>query len=123
MCALCIIFTLHYLGGCPQLKDLKHIMKDEAGVTTEWYDIGLELLNDVVVLNNIRANHPTDVNRCCTEMFSKWLQREPDASWNQLAEALKKVGLNAAAKNVIQGQYHGCNSYILHFVWLWDCDL
>ena len=116
MYALCIIFTLHYLGGRPQLKDLKHIMNYEAGVTTKWYDIGLELLcrDDVVVLNNIRANHPTDNNRCCTEMFSEWLQRAPDASWNQLAEALKKVGLNTAAKNVIQGQYHRCNSYTVY---------
>ena len=111
MYTLCIIFALHYLGGRPQLKDLKYIMKYE-GVTTKWYDIGLELLcsDDVVVLNEIRANHPTDVNKCCTEMFSEWLQRVPDASWNQLAEALKKAGLNTAAKNVIQGQYYGCNS-------------
>ena len=82
------------------------------GVTTEWYDIGLELLcsDDVVVLNEIKKNYPTDVNKCCTEMFNKWLQRVPDASWNQLAEALKKVGLNTAAKNVVRGQYNGCNS-------------
>ena len=121
---LCIIFALHYLGGRPQLKDLKYIMKYE-GVTTKWYDIGLQLLcsDDVVVLDEIRTNHPIDVNKCCTEMFSEWLRRVPDASWNQLAEALKKAGLNTAAKNVIRGQYHGCNSYILHFVRLWDCDL
>ena len=106
MYTLCIISALYYLGSRPQLKELKHIMKYEAGVTTKWYDIGLELLcnDDVVVLNEIRTNYPTDVNKCCTEMFSEWLQRVPDARWNQLAQALKKVGLNTAVKNVIRGQ-------------------
>ena len=112
MYTLSIIFALHYLGGRPQLKDLKDIMKKYDGVTIKWYDIGVELLcsDDAVVLNVIRTNCPTDVTKCCTEMFNEWLQRVPDASWNQLAEALKKVGLNTAAKNVVRGQYNGCNS-------------
>ena len=81
-------------------------MKSKAGVTIKWYDIGLELLDSdgAVVLNEIGTNYPTDVSKCCTEMFNEWLQRVPDASWNQLAEALKKVGLNTAAKDIIRGQ-------------------
>ena len=93
------------LDGRPELQELKQIMKSE-GVTIKWHDIGLELLvgYNAVVLNQIRTNYPTDVNKCCTEMFNEWLQRVPDASWNQLAEALKKVGLNTATKDIIRGQ-------------------
>ena len=37
-------------------------------------------------------------------MFNRWLQGNPDASWRQLTEALANVGLNTAAKKIIEGQ-------------------
>ena len=80
-------------------------MKSEGGIITEWYNIGLELLDsDSGTLNVIRKNYPSDNETCCTEMFNKWLQVNSDASWHQLTEALANVGLNTAAKNIIEGQ-------------------
>lgn len=75
-------------------------MRVETGVTTRWYDIGLELLGNTVPLDEIQANYPNDVNKCCTEMFKKWLHCKPDADWDQLASVLHKIGLNAAAENI-----------------------
>ena len=31
--------------------------------------------------------------RCCKEMFSKWLETQEDASWDQLLEALRSPGV------------------------------
>ena len=81
-------------------------MRNEAGVTTNWYDIGLELFdNHTAILDVIKANHPSDVDKCCTEMFSKWLESKPDAKWNQLIVALNGIGLNTVAENIIKCGY------------------
>ena len=81
-------------------------MRNEAGVTTNWYDIGLELLDShTATLNVIKANHPSDVDECCTEMLSKWLESKPDANWNQLIIALNGIGLNTVAENIIKCGY------------------
>ena len=88
------------LDGRPQLKELKGFMNSE-DVITKWYDIGLELLDsDNRALDVIKKDYPNDNENCCTEMFKKWLQCRPDASWRQLAEALTSVNLNTAAHHI-----------------------
>ena len=88
------------LGNDHTLRRLKRIMRREAGVTDKWYDIGVELLVGTVALNEIRAKYSSDVDKCCTEMFEKWLQCNPEANWDQLASALSEVGLKTAAQNI-----------------------
>ena len=58
----------------------------------KWHDLGVELLdlNDIEELNTIEAESPSDLNKCCTKMFSLWLKKHPTASWNQLIEALRQ---------------------------------
>ena len=76
-------------------------MRREAGVTVEWYDIGVELLDgNTVALEEINKKYPNDVNKCCTAMFKKWLQYNPEADWDKLASALDEVGLTTAAENI-----------------------
>ena len=89
------------LGNHHSLKRLKRIMRHEAGVTAEWYDIGVELLDgNTVALDKIEAKYSSDVNKCCTEMFKKWLQYNPEANWDQLASVLSEVGLTTAAETI-----------------------
>ena len=91
------------LDGRPQLKELRGIMNSEGDVITKWYDVGLELLDsDNGALDVINKNYPNDNEKCCTEMFKKWLQCRPDASWHQLAEALTSVNLNTAAQRITE---------------------
>ena len=56
----------------------------------------------------IQANNH-NVNTCCREMFQKWLNMKPDASWDQLVAALNEIELSSAAhavsKQCISGMY------------------
>jgi len=90
----------------PELKNLKNIMRCEEGVVTKWYDIGLELLDsNTAALEIIKENNQNDPEKCCTGMFNKWLESKPDASWNQLIIALRKIELNTAASNIEKSKY------------------
>jgi len=55
--------------------------------------------NNTAALDVIKTNHQSDDDRC-NEMFKKWLRMKTDASWSQLATALERVGLNAAAHKI-----------------------
>ena len=61
----------------------------------KWHDLGIELLDsrDIGELDTTEAEHPSDLNKCCTKMFNLWLKKQPTASWNQLIEALRQPGV------------------------------
>ena len=77
----------------PSLKYLNRYVRGSVGM--KWHDLGIELLdfNDVGELNTIEAEHPSDLNKCCTKMFDLWLKKQSTASWNQLIEALRQPGI------------------------------
>ena len=64
--------------------------------------MGRELLGEEgeSELNTIAANSHDNVIKCCTGVFSLWLERQPEASWRQLISALTNVNLVSLAKNV-----------------------
>lgn len=82
----------------PILKQLHRYKKD---IGMEWYDLGVELLDDrnVKKLNNIRENHK-EVEMCCSFMFQTWLGTKPSASWIEFLSALKVVGLSELASKI-----------------------
>ena len=88
----------------PTLKLLNKLVK--RSVTTKWYDLGVELLaeEDVQALDEIQRNNPRDVSTCCTKMFQLWLERQPDASWRQLIQALREpnIEMNELANTIEQ---------------------
>ena len=61
----------------------------------KWHDLGIELLDstDYENLDTIEAEHPSDLNKCCTKMFKLWLKKQPTASWHQLIESLRQPGI------------------------------
>ena len=67
-----------------------------------WKDLGMELLgkDSVADLNTISANNRGDVIVCCSSMFTLWLQRQPEANWKQLIDALIKMKLNLLAAEI-----------------------
>ena len=85
----------------PTMGQLRHVMRNERiEIATNWYDLGLELVHSHSILKVIETNHPSDVETCCCKMFQKWLERTPDASWNQLITALNNIEMKTAANAV-----------------------
>ena len=64
-------------------------------VAAKWYQLGVELFDEreVYMLNTIETNHKTDVDKCCFEMFRKWLSTHPNATWCRIVEALESPGV------------------------------
>ena len=57
--------------------------------------MGVELLaeEDVQALDEIQSNYPSNASTCCTKMFQLWLDRQPEASWRQLIQALREPNI------------------------------
>lgn len=93
-------YLLHV--GKPQINDLNKFVRPK--VARRWHDLGVELLSGVEdgvdKLYTIRENFPRDVETCCTEMFTYWLDKKDDASWNTLVTALEAIGYNVLAKDL-----------------------
>ena len=80
------------------MQQLSEVMRIEhIEITTKWFELGLELVDDHKVLRVIETDHRNDSNTCCRVMFEKWLEKTPDASWEQLVTALNTIGMNTAA--------------------------
>ena len=64
--------------------------------------MGLELLEpeDEGKLHEIESNHPQNNGECCKKLFQFWLQKYPDATWIQMTQALRVVGLNQLASKI-----------------------
>ena len=86
--------TVHWIYHCttpvgtyrPNLKDLyKHVTKYYAA---QWKNIGISLDIELAHLNIIKANCPGDVVRCCNDLWDKWLELDPDATWDKLFTAI-----------------------------------
>ena len=83
------------------MKQLSEVMRiKDIAIAAKWYELGLELVDSFKILKVIETNHHDDVNICCRLMFEKWLEKTPDASWQQLITALNTVGMNTAAEAV-----------------------
>ena len=85
----------------PNMKALLEIMRKEH-IATKWYELGAELLENDNHLEVIKANHQNDVQSCCQEMFKRWLDVKPNASWSQLGTALRNIGMTTAAVAIKQ---------------------
>lgn len=98
--------NIHTITGCdrPALKYLNRYVRRE--VSSKWHDLGLELLEpeDEGSLKSIKRDNRNDVEECCKEMFQLWLDKCPEASWDQLIRSLRQpsVGLNHLALKLEQ---------------------
>ena len=66
----------------------------------KWKDLGKVLMPNAVAELSIISNNHRDIVSCCSRMFQIWLERQPNASWKQLIEALKEVDLNHLATQI-----------------------
>ena len=98
-----LLFANYYVDfDQPQLKDLyEHVVPS---VADKWWDMGVHLLHPTLIdgraLEVIAADHSHRVEECCKSMFKRWLETQRDASWNQLLEAIRSIGLPSLASNL-----------------------
>ena len=88
-----VIYIVHIGKGRPLLKTLHdHVVMK---IADRWKDLGLQLLqsDQQYILNIIATNHSNDAVKCCKCFLKKWLETAPDATWNQLIEALRSPGI------------------------------
>ena len=74
-------------------------------ITPKWYDVGLELMEieDEKELDAIQAEQSINSDKeRAKKMLKFWLDKNIDASWNDLLKALKMstIGLNATALEI-----------------------
>ena len=77
---------------------LQHIVVAVRDVNTEWHGLGLQLGLPEHILKPV-GSHP-DVEDRLRVMLSKWLDYDPLANWDKLANALNTMGKNAIAANI-----------------------
>ena len=56
--------------------------------------------NAEATLSTIAVNARGKVTESCSTLFHTWLDRQHNASWRQLIEALKEVGLHIQAMEI-----------------------
>ena len=77
----------------PSLKLLqRHVIPH---VASKWLQLGVELFDarEENKLDSIESNY-SDVNKCCFEMFRKWLKTRANPTWTQVVEALESPGID-----------------------------
>ena len=63
--------------------------------------MGIELLGDDDNIAELDARtYNMSEKQCCSVMFKFWLERQPQATWRQLIDALYVLKLNRVANDV-----------------------
>ena len=70
----------------PLLKQLQNLVTPYYAAS--WKEIGLQLGIAQGILQTKEINFQTDVERCCAEMFTEWLDTDVTASWGKLLQAV-----------------------------------
>ena len=76
-----------------------------SSIGPKWYELGIALLdNDQVKQLKIIETNNSEVTRRCAEMLMYWLESHPNATWNDLVEALQAPGveLNNVATVIVE---------------------
>ena len=82
----------------PSDLKLQYLVIAAKDVITEWHDLGLHLGLPDSTLKLIGSS--PDIEGHLRMMLSKWLDYDPEASWDKLANALNIMGKNAIAANI-----------------------
>ena len=81
----------------PTMEQLTEVMRiGHIDIATKWHELGPVLIDSYSIIRQIEADY-SDVSTRCRKMFEKWLERTPDADWDQLVAALNKIDMKTAA--------------------------
>ena len=88
-----------------QATDILNVKNPSSELTTitDWYQLGLYLNLQTHELDKIQQDHAHQGNdRQMVGMLALWLQRTPNATWEDMVSALQQMRENRVAKNIHQ---------------------
>ena len=106
---ICILTAFHLVTietDKPQVRYLNKYVRDPlcaacAEGPNKWFELGLILMGEGSRnnLNVIKIDKANTYLRC-DAMFGLWLQRVPDASWEQLINGLEEISMDDTVKDL-----------------------
>ena len=72
-------------------------------IAHRWEDVAVQLLREEYhkEINVIKADHPGDVKKCSSSLFTIWKERQPqDVTWRALIDAIRKADLSNEANQI-----------------------
>ena len=70
------------------------------GYAIKWREIGLELNLTSAELDIIHVDHPNEVKERCRTVLKVWLQRDPEASWGKLLNAIQNADIYCPSPSI-----------------------
>ena len=94
MTDLSLISYIYWFMFCPldrlSVDDLAAVQRKLFSVKTEWYNLGLELGQQVPTLDGIDAKYSSDPPQCFRQVLKEWLKGvNPPPTWQAMVNALK----------------------------------
>ena len=72
------------------VDDFATVQRKLYAVNTEWYNLGLELGQQVSTLDSIEDKYGGDPSKCFRQVLKEWLKGvDPPPTWQGMANALK----------------------------------
>ena len=106
---MCLLISYNIIIGqkCPRTSTLEMsfttVLRElSPKVSADWKHVGLFLGLGLGRLNIIKADNPSDCQKCFSEMIKVWLEQQvdPPPSWSAMVEALDDLGQNSLAQNL-----------------------
>ena len=97
-----LISSFVFIITVTDFPKLKHLHRYKKQISSNWYDLGIELLDDECYdeLNTIIKNNPNDINMCCSRMLQLWLRKSKKPSWKNFIRALRKIEMDDLAYQI-----------------------
>ena len=82
----CVYVAIADINSQPKQKDLCSLITPE--YAAHWKVIGSLLGISINILDEIKRTFPNSVILSCNTLWSRWLERDADASWKKLIQVI-----------------------------------
>lgn len=97
MLAVYRVFLINLILGV----SFKHVIRELEEVT-QWQKLGLVFGLPQQHLDNIYEMHKDEPNKCTEMVITSWWNMYPGSTWEEVADALRKIGENYLANFLIE---------------------
>ena len=67
-------------------------------------------------LKTIKADHPGDTSGCCKDLWKKWLEFDPNATWEKIFTAIDDC--TAASSSTATGTFRNITIYSIYAIYM-----